>query len=35
MDETKALGASEFIIKPADYTSLCDMFKTRFGSNQS
>lgn len=33
MDETKALGASEFIIKPADYTALCDMFKTRFGSN--
>ncbi len=35
MDETKALGASEFIIKPADYTALCEMFRTRFADNQS
>ena len=33
MEETKALGADEFIIKPSDYTQLCQMFKTRFGKD--
>jgi CheY-like chemotaxis protein len=32
IEETKALGADEFIIKPSDYTQLCQMFRTRFSS---
>jgi CheY-like chemotaxis protein len=30
MEETKKLGASDFIIKPSDYTQLCNMFLTLF-----
>lgn len=30
IQEAKALGASEFIIKPSDYSQLCNMFKAKF-----
>jgi CheY-like chemotaxis protein len=35
IEETKALGAAEFVIKPSDYTQLCTMFKVRFGNDHT
>lgn len=35
IEEATALGADEFIIKPADYTQLCEMFRKRFGNGQA
>ncbi|MBT1705706.1 response regulator [Chryseosolibacter indicus] len=30
IEETKRLGATDFIIKPSDYTQLCNMFRELF-----
>lgn len=30
IEEAKRLGASDFIIKPSDYTELCNMFRKLF-----
>lgn len=30
IEEARTLGATEFIIKPADYSQLCEMFRARF-----
>lgn len=32
IEEAMQLGAQEFIIKPADYMQLCEMFRTRFSN---